>query len=354
MIKKLFCDKPFREISIEQKHIKVCCYMPGGAIPKLHPQQVWNHQITKSIRKSILNGTFSYCQKCPLYQTDVQNEQLPHYQPTMETGPTHIALSNDPTCNLSCPSCRENPVQLPPGGEYNYYSILGEQLQHIGQFKDSLKSIEITTMGDPFGSRSYRTLLRILRPRDLPNLKIRLHTNGLLIKDAWPQMRILHNKHAITILMQSIDAATKEIYETNRRGAKWEKLLESLAFIKQIREDGHKFPWYITLVAQSNNWREIPQFVELGKEYDADFINITWLINWRFTRDEYLKRAVHMPGHPDYPDLLKMLEQFQPAPKTTERKYKDAYTLPGGGPIIEMRPIHTAQALAHYRVEELL
>lgn len=336
--KELFCDKPFRELSVEQEYIKVCCYMPNGA-PKAPPRQAWNHPIIQHIRQTILKGTFDHCQQCPLYQTGIRNTKSPHFKPFMDNGPSHIALSNDPTCNLSCPSCREAPT--PPDGKYNHYSILDEQLQYIKEFKDSLKSIEVTTMGDPFGSRSYRSLLQMLRRKDLPNLKVRLHTNGLLIKDFWPQMRILHGKYSVPILMQSIDAATQKTYEINRRGAKWEKLLESLDFIHQLRVNGQEFLWYITMVLQSNNWREIPQFVELGKEYNVDFVNLTWLINWRFSRDEYLQRAVHFPDHPDYSELLKLLKRLKPISKTTKRRHKNIYRFLDEGPTIELRPIYT-------------
>src|SRR5574337_685764 len=88
-------------------------------------EQVWNSKEAQEIRRSILDGSFKYCDhsKCPFLQTiikpverveDVTDEDLRMVIEKKLTilpyGPREINCSYDKSCNLSCPTCRTMPI----------------------------------------------------------------------------------------------------------------------------------------------------------------------------------------------------------------------------------------------------
>ena len=62
------------------------------------------------------------------------------------------------------------------------------------------------------------------------------------------------------------------------------------------------------MVVQLNNFREMPDFVRLGKRFGADAAYFGKLLDWGvFARPVYLFRSVHLPGHPQHEELLNLL-----------------------------------------------
>jgi len=150
-------------------------------------------------------------------------------------------------------------------------------------------------------------LLRRLRGEDYPHLKIALHTNGLLFSEEnWAAMASVQSLiHSVEV---SVDAATARTYELNRRGGDWDRLLERLAFIRTLREQGRFKYWKLSFVVQANNWREMAGFVELGRHFGTDAVQFTPLASWgTFHAVEFARRAVHLPGHPEHENFMAAL-----------------------------------------------
>ena len=83
------------------------------------PNDVWNSSGAQEIRRSILDGDYSYCSRtlCPMIangnlpRTDEVTEPrlrriIEQHQTILDDGPRLIALGHDSSCNLACPSCR--------------------------------------------------------------------------------------------------------------------------------------------------------------------------------------------------------------------------------------------------------
>lgn len=92
---------------------------------------------------------------------------------------------------------------------------------------ENVRKLFITGSGDPFGSPYFSRWLRSMKRADMPNLEaIHLHTNALL----WTPRAWHHIAAEIRELIRtcgiSIDAATAQTYAVNRRGGKFEKLLD--------------------------------------------------------------------------------------------------------------------------------
>jgi hypothetical protein len=143
----------------------------------------------------------------------------------------------------------------------------------------------------------------------MPNLeRIHLHTNGQL----WTPRLWETIPEEIRALVRSadisIDAATAETYEVNRRGGRWDVLMRNLEFVRTLRAGGPLERLSVNMCVQANNFAEMPAFVALGERVGADTVAFSHLTNWgTFTDAEFRARAVHEPAHPAHADLLDVL-----------------------------------------------
>lgn len=329
---KLFCSKPFQWFEVSQgtavEHkgdVYMCCpswlETPVGNLKHQSVTEVWNGEKAQELRSSILDGSFKYCNasRCPFLQTttgpvqkvkDVQNEDLKtiinNQLTVLPYGPREINCCYDRSCNLSCPSCRsEVIVELE-----NEQQILDIQNKIRNEALTDAQFIYITGSGDPFGSPFFRKWLQTMKRQEMPNLKeIHLHSNAQLwtpkIWDTIPE----DIRPLITSAEISIDAASAETYSINRRGGSFEKLLQNLEFISELRKKGPLQAVTISMVVQANNFKEMPNFVKLGKRFGFDTIYFSQIVNWgTFSEEEFANRAVHQPTHPKYFEFVNVLK----------------------------------------------
>ncbi len=324
----LFCSRPFQWLEVsrgqEEGEAFVCCPSwldrPIGNLTRQSLAEVWNGKVAQEIRHSILDGSFKYCNgsRCPHLQTltepvqkaeDVSDPELRRAIRDRLTvvpwGPRQVNCSYDRSCNLSCPSCRTGLIVESTRRD----EILAIQQKLRDEALPGARLLYITGSGDPFGSPFFRKWLQTLRRSDAPRLEvIRLHTNGLLwTKRLWAtiaeEIRPLIKQADI-----SIDAATPATYAVNRRGGRFETLLENLEFIATLRTSG-PLEWLgINMVVQANNFAEMPDFVRLGRRYRVDTVYFQQLVNWgTFSDEEFCERAVHLPDHPLHTAFLDVL-----------------------------------------------
>jgi MoaA/NifB/PqqE/SkfB family radical SAM enzyme len=157
--------------------------------------------------------------------------------------------------------------------------------------------------GDPFASLIYRPLLIEMEPTD--NIKIRMLTNGLLLKKLLPSMKI---KQSIKYLDISMDAGDKETYEVVRLGGSWKVLLDNLDYIKEHvdAEVTLKF------VFQKRNLDSLDNFVKLLEKYQ--FLgNVTPLEDWN-TMTDFAEHDILNPEHPLYETAKAKLDSYKSHP----------------------------------------
>ena len=328
---QLFCSKPFKWFEVTGfKNPKGAVYMccpgwlstPIGNMQKQSVEEIWNGKKAQKIRRSILDGTFEYCNwvTCPFLQTvsgpvqkvfDVVEEELKDVIAkdlvVLPYGPREINCSYDRSCNLSCPSCR---VEVIIETQHEQQILNIQEKLHKEAFKDA-RLIYITGSGDPFGSPYFSRLLRSMKIAEMPNRPtIRLHTNALLwTPRIWSQI-----PHEVRNLIKnaeiSIDAATSETYTLNRRGGEFSRLLENLEFISSLRKEGPLEEVTISMVVQENNFIEMPEFVRLGQRFQFDIVYFSQLVNWgTFSNEEFQRRAIHLPIHPRHSELAEVLNE---------------------------------------------
>ena len=325
---RLFCSQPFTRYEIlgggDRGEVIPCCQSwitkTFGNMSDKPVAEVWNSPDAQRFRASILDGSFRYCRNdvCPYLQStsgpvqrveDVTDprmrEIIDEGMTELPFGPTDIICCFDQSCNLSCPSCRQQIIMETKSSEaiYDIQARLENEALHDARL------LHITGSGDPFGSPFFRRWLQNMKRESMPNIqRIHLHTNAQL----WTRRIWASIPENIRALVRSttisIDAATPETYAVNRRGGDFSTLMERLAFISELRRDGPLEDLEIHMTVQANNFREMPAFVELGRRFGCDHVSFHQLLDWgSFSREEFASRAIQRPSHPEHQEFLELL-----------------------------------------------
>ena len=233
-LEAMSCSKPFTWFEVSGTgDVYLCC--PSwldtsiGNLGSHSVQDVWNGPVAQDIRRSILDGSFSYCNaaRCPYLQSvrtgsaRIEGVTNPDLRAVIEGGltvlpygPRDVNCCFDRSCNLSCPSCRTSLLVE----THRRDEILSLQQRISDEALVDARLLYITGSGDPFGSPFFRQWLRTMRVEDMPHLEIiHLHTNGLLWNPAMWSSIPAPTRALVRYADISIDAATPETYAVNRR-----------------------------------------------------------------------------------------------------------------------------------------
>ena len=342
-LKDRFCVKPWEHIRVqEDSTVGICCkyWVPSitGDLKKDSVMAAFNSEMSQKIRESILNGDFTYCDKeiCPY----IQDDSLPTRQEILKKDtviwkgtnvatkrykdiinerrvnnikPLFFHLSYDESCNLSCPSCRTEKILFTKGETYEQKLIVQNKLINylFGQPHNDYLRVNVTGSGDPFGSKLFRDLLFSIDGSKFPNVKISLQTNGIMFTPScWEKLEKIHQN--IDTVLISYDAATKDTYEIVRRGGNWEVLNNNVRFLSKLRKQRLIGHLRLDYVVQKRNYKEMPDFVSMGKALEVDKVFFNAVNNWESAelvkKGEYEYHAIWKKNHPEYHQFVEILK----------------------------------------------
>lgn len=335
--KDYICAVPFTSLEVHDNISFLCCatWLPKSLPKNSSPKECWESSDANDIRNSILDGSYKYCDstQCPflhqletfgdigrikpLFHKDKLNESLKQKIKKYKNGklqpPEIVQFSMDRSCNLKCPSCRLEMIVA----DSKKIKKVKQDIQNIEDtYGNDVTSLYITGTGDPFVSVGFRDFLRNFDETKWPKLKsIHLHTNATRwSKEMWESMRNIHKY--VKSCEISIDAGTKETYETKTRiNGEWGILMENLKFISTIpslRRIKTSF------VVQQKNYKEMKQFYDLMNSIFPKYLHVYYnkITNWEtFTEEEFLKEQVWNSNHPEYKEFIKEVNKTLPAQK---------------------------------------
>ena len=320
-----FCMVPFRHLSTGWNGNAHACSCPawvpfpiGNVLAAESADAIWNSDKAVEIRRSILDGDFSYCSRTlcsfitsqklprkdeitnPLYRSYID-----HHTTTLPERPQNVDLNYDTTCNLACPSCRTE-ILAATNDEQDAYSQARDRVI-LPLLKQVRGQAYLSGGGEAFASKHYRSILSVLNRQDYPGLYLYLITNGQLITpQRWSDYSNL--PEMVGMLSVSIDAATAESYEKLRRPGKWSTLMSNLEFIAEMHRSGEIRKFGINFVVQKENYREMLDFVELGIRLGVDQIWFQRVTNYgAYDEATFAEIDITSPQHPDHDKLLEIL-----------------------------------------------
>jgi len=321
-IKNKFCPLPFDTLVLgEGGNVYLCCpeYLPVVIGNAYHQslEEIWNSSVAKEVRRSIIRGNFNFClPECPsinkktLPDRDMVEgiynfEKIYSNEETISLNPKHLALLHDRSCNIFCPSCRTE-----------RYMASGKELIRLSRVLNdfirpalgSLQKLQFAG-GEVLASKHLMEVMASIDKTKYPDLRIEIFTNGTLFnEDAW---RKLMNIHGMNIdIYVSLDATTKETFETIRRGAKFDVVSRNLRFLSSLRVRGEISRFGILFVVQSKNFREMVDFVKMGKSLSCDYVGFSRLLPegiYSISRGDFEKQNICSESHPEHDEFVNLL-----------------------------------------------
>jgi molybdenum cofactor biosynthesis enzyme MoaA len=320
-----FCHLPFTHLSTGFQGSVFACSCPawvpfsiGNILEAPSADAIWNSDVAVEIRRSVLDGDYSYCsrtqcsfitaQKLPR-KSEITSPKLRAYIDNHTTRisdvPVMVELNHDPTCNLACPSCRTEIVAA-TSDEVDLYAEASERAI-LPLLRKVVGHTYITGGGEAFASKHFRSILRALNRDEYPGLSVYLITNGqLMTPHRWSEFPNL--PEMLAIVSVSVDAACAETYEKLRRPGKWTPLMKNLDFLAEMRRTNRIPRLGLNFVVQKDNFREILDFVSLADGLGTDQIWFQRVVNYgAYDEATFAEVNVTAPTHPNHSELLEIL-----------------------------------------------
>lgn len=286
--------------------------------------ELLNSNKAQRIRQEILAGRYYYCNNkiCNFFagkSPDLYNDtgsQEPLLEEFTEATkvrhlPKNLILDFDYTCNLHCGSCRTQTINFNNDHvrrPINFRIVEKIKRLIIDQIDQQPMSIRWCG-GELFISAAYLDLLEYISAQNKSTIKHIIQTNGHYLQSR--QQLIQQLAPHIQSFWVSFDAATADTYHRVRRGGSWDQLLKNVHWLMNfLKSNQYKFSVSATFVVQLDNYKEIPQFVELCSTFNIKDILLQKMWNWgTWPQKEFDKNNIYNPQHPLYADLSKMFAQ---------------------------------------------
>lgn len=293
---KNVCKIPWTNVNIDEYgNIFICAcagwlpYSVGHVLEFNSFNEIFASPKAKQIHNSITDLKYTYCATQFCNFDDTKKPTQSFYS---------LNLNIDRSCNISCPSCREEVIF--DNNDSSHREKLAWAETMVSWVKTSKKRVVVTLgAGDPFASRLYSKIIELFA--DEPRVYFMIATNGLLIEKNIKIIKKILMRSAFTV---SIDAATKQTYEIVRRGARWEQLHDNLRYLAELDK-----PVQAGFVIQRQNFREMLDFVELCQRYKM-IPNFQILEDWG-TWTDFDEHCVHRPSSQHYEEFMSYVKVLQ-------------------------------------------
>jgi MoaA/NifB/PqqE/SkfB family radical SAM enzyme len=195
----------------------------------------------------------------------LNNIEITQGKKILESMPRRLGVTLTTRCNLRCIMC--NIYKVP-------WDISERTVKEIIEYFPYLRYI-MWLGGEVFLSSYFDELFD--KAAMYPKLKQVIFTSGILIDETWAKKLVNGN----IMLSYSIDGFTKKTYETIRKGASFEDLLESIDIITKYKKDYNsgvfhpdKFTTGINVTVMKSNYHEIEMAIDFAKRYDFDLVTL--------------------------------------------------------------------------------
>ncbi|MBL4587615.1 MAG: SPASM domain-containing protein, partial [Flavobacteriales bacterium] len=269
------CYAPYANLYFGRQGTVHCCcnnrdYVVGE-YPKDSIDEIWNGSRINKLREYLVNYNLSlncdYCQddfnRCGYSQVPAQHFdrlELNNDRPSM------MEFELDTICNLECQMCtgelstaiRKNRDHLPP--IKSHYD--GAFVEQIKPYLPHLKETRFSG-GEPFLIPIYYQIWEELTKVN-PECLISVQTNGTVLNN---KVKAQMEKGRFEIGV-SLDSLVKETFEDIRKNAKFETVMENVAYFSEYcKRKGTGFR--LSICVMRNNWKDLPEYINMCNRLNA-------------------------------------------------------------------------------------
>ncbi len=309
------CIQPFQKLQLSSNFaVRACCgdwAESWGNLSNNSMEEIWNSDIAKIVRLSIINRTYSFCNPASCVHMVINPESTnERFMPSVPVAsvPKYIEVGIDRTCNLYCKSCR-NEICVESGERRKRIEKIAENIKKSGWLEQT-EVLLLGGQGEVFFSPVYQSLMYDVGSR---RKTLDLRTNGVLLSE--DKFRKLADKYKSLRIIVSIDAAVKETYDKLRRShnkESWNQLMSNLKMLSKERKENHFSYFQINMCVQIENYGEIPDFVEMGEQLGCDKVYLTPIRNWgTYEPEQFHEISIYEKDKELKPKVQKVVEQVR-------------------------------------------
>ncbi len=305
--RRLYCRVPFEQLQFfSDGRAYACCsalvdkYTIGNIFEQ-NFEEIWNGEKISKFRESILDGSFKFCKlsSCLSLQTLKEDPRF-RYKDGDDVkklkSPNMLHLNIDDSCNVKCIMCRDR-------NEYKaeivkrYEEFFRKELDKI------LKNTEIVYLngaGELFVSKICREITKRITSK-YPHIKLDIITNGIYAdRENFEELGIKR----LNSIEVSMHAYSKEVYNKIVRNGNYEKVMNNLKFLSQMKREGKLECFWLNFVVSAYNYKEMIKFQEFAESIGAK-TNFWEYRRWGHTNFDkyYEENAIFEPTHRDYKEF---------------------------------------------------
>lgn len=173
--------------------------------------------------------------------------------------PLRIGINLSNACNLDCIMCYVKKFK---------WQFPKDKINEIKEFFPYLEKM-MWQGGEVFALDYFTDLL--FESSKYPNIQQGIITNAQLLNEKIIDLLVDMNLE-LTI---SVDGVNKDTYEKIRKNASFEKLVQNMQYIANVRNKNNKnFTWGINFVVCGHNDKQLFSLFEIAHRYNADFFCI--------------------------------------------------------------------------------
>lgn len=215
---------------------------------------------------------------------------------TLASGPIHLQIEVSTFCNLACVMC-PHPTMIK-----NPRHMTLEQFQKVFDILRPLK-ISLSGLGEPFLNPDMSAIISYASQRGAETIT----TSNLTVVTPGLAREIVNS--GLGLLKGSIDSTNPATYLAVRKRDMHAQVLQALENIRNAKQElGAKNPVVrLQFVMQRSNFREIPDILDLCREYGVDAVNFQPL---ELATEEYVDEALvsDLVGDMDKDEFRQVLE----------------------------------------------
>lgn len=289
-----------------------------GDIKEKSFEEIWNGEIARDFRRSMLDGSFKYCNRdlCMLDEGGllVDADGYTEYA----DWPKEVELGVSTVCNVRCKMCRDNnkPIEIEKDKSFRE-----KMFKRYMEIVPHIQTLFLNSFGealiDDYCKKIIKEAVKIN-----PKLRINLLSNGIFCNEKkFKEYNILDKTDWVQC---SIHAATKETYDKIVRGGDFKKVQKNVEWLAKEKKKGRFKKITLNFVVQSLNFHEMVLFAQWAESLDITCC--FWEMRRQFNPDKtenpqehnnvtemvteinYPKYAVFLPEHPQYNELVKILQ----------------------------------------------
>lgn len=176
--------------------------------------------------------------------------------------PFKVKFESSTICNLKCVMC---PLTK---GLTRKTGVL--KFENFKKVYDEVKFpyVNLTGLGEPLINPDIFRIIRYVRKN---KSFVKVDTNGMLLSEENIKKLIDSNPTFVSV---SIDGASKKTYESIRKGADFDKVINNLKKLVEYRNKSKSnTEIHLFFVLQKNNFKDLINFIKLGDSLGVDSIN---------------------------------------------------------------------------------